>query len=107
MFNSDHSEERANYEKCCSLASSHNLIMGRDGGGVSDLTVLLSVQRSNTKQKLNKLFRDLFCIVKQHYVTDTHNFLRQVNEFDIKLNNFLRKQYIRRTLICWKKGGVQ
>ena len=33
MFNSDHSEERANYEKCCSLASSHNLIMGRDGCG--------------------------------------------------------------------------
>ena len=64
MFNSDHSEERANYEKCCSLASSHNLIMERHGwGGVSDLTVLLSVQRSNTKQKLNKLFRDLFCRV--------------------------------------------
>ena len=61
MFNSDHSEERANYEKCCSLASSHNLIMGRDGwGGVSDLTVLLLVQRSNTKQNLNKLFSDLF-----------------------------------------------
>ena len=53
MFNSDHSEERANYEKCCSLASSHNLIMGRDGRGVSDITVLVSVQRSNTKQKLN------------------------------------------------------
>ena len=61
MFNSDHSEERANYEKCCSLASCHNLIMGRGGwGGVSDLTVSLSVQRSNTKQKLNKQFCDLF-----------------------------------------------
>ena len=61
MFNSDHSEERANYEKCCSLASGHNLIMGMGwGGGVSDLTVLLAVQRSNTKQKLNKLFCDLF-----------------------------------------------
>ena len=64
MFNSDHSEERANYEKCCSLASSHNLIMGRDEwGGVSDLTVLLLVQRSNTKLKHDKLFRDLFCRV--------------------------------------------
>ena len=63
MFNSDHSEERANYEKCCSLASSHNLIMGRDGWwGVSDLTVLLSVQRSNTKQNLNKLFRRVIIV---------------------------------------------
>ena len=56
MFNSDHSEERANYEKCCSLASSHNLIMGRDGRGVPDLTVLLSVQRSNTNKTSTNFF---------------------------------------------------